>query len=536
MAGSGTPGGPAPQEASRPGAASAGTGRSPRRRAAGAALLGGLGAVVGFLAFVEFTSGVIQGYYVPMLTDIARHLGVHDADMNLLEGAQLTVSALVVPVLSKLADRVGHRRVLLWSTAVTFAASAALAVAPGFWLFLVAWALQGFYVVWLPLEIALLYIRYRVAAEDGQPAVLTRRAAGVLVGALEAGAIAGALSAGALVEALPLQAVLAIPAVIVGLCWAVIRWGVAETPASELGGDGQPLDHRGLVLLSSAMVLLMGGLFGLRAVGFALTHPGFWAVVAAVLAAVAATVAFWRAELTHPDPLVDVRMFRDPALWPVFATTGLFGVSVLGAQVPLSTFARTDPEVYGYGLGASASQASVLIGVYLISMVVGALGMPVLARLLTPRWALIVACGLNATGYLLFLPLHHSMAQALVNVVVIGVGAGALVASLPAAAAAAAPPEQTAVATGLTNAIKTMGGAVASAVFGLALSGMLFGAGAAVDGAAAGPEGTAGSLTGYLFVWGFCAATGYAAAALLLRVPKRAFADASELTDGAVVV
>lgn len=513
------------------------------RRAAGAALLGSLGAVVGFLAFVEFTSGVIQGYYVPMLTDIARHLGVHDADMNLLEGAQLMVSALVVPVLSKLADRVGHRRVLLWSTAVTFAASAALAVAPGFWLFLIAWALQGFYVVWLPLEIALLYIRYRVTAEDGQPAVLTRRAAGVLVGALEAGAIAGALSAGALVEALPLQAVLAIPAVIVGLCWVVIRFGVAETPASELGGDGQ-LDHRGLILLTAAIMLLMGGLFGLRAVGFAFAHPGFWAVVAAVLAAVTLTVAFWRAELRHPDPLVDVRMFRDPALWPVFATTGLFGVSVLGAQVPLSTFARTEPDVYGYGLGASASQASVLIGVYLISMVVGALGVPGLARLLTPRWALIVACALNATGYLLFLPLHHSMAQVTANVVVIGLGAGALVASLPAAAAAAAPPAQTGVATGLTNGIKTMGGAVASALFGLALSGMLFGAGAAVDGAAAGGaavgaagvEGTAGSLTGYLFVWGFCAATGYAAATLLLRVPKGAFADASELKDGAVVV
>lgn len=37
--------------------------------------LGTLATVVGFLAFVEFTSGVLQGYYTPMLTDIARHLG-----------------------------------------------------------------------------------------------------------------------------------------------------------------------------------------------------------------------------------------------------------------------------------------------------------------------------------------------------------------------------------------------------------------------------------------------------------------------------
>ena len=48
------------------------------------AALGTLATVVGFLAFVEFTSGVLQGYYTPMLTDIARHLGIHDAYVNWL--------------------------------------------------------------------------------------------------------------------------------------------------------------------------------------------------------------------------------------------------------------------------------------------------------------------------------------------------------------------------------------------------------------------------------------------------------------------
>ena len=43
-------------------------------------------AVVGFLAVVEFTSGILQGYYTPMLTDIARELGIHDADVNWFEG------------------------------------------------------------------------------------------------------------------------------------------------------------------------------------------------------------------------------------------------------------------------------------------------------------------------------------------------------------------------------------------------------------------------------------------------------------------
>src|SRR5690625_209666 len=105
--------------------------------------LGALAGIVGFLAFVEFTSGVLQGYYTPMLTDIARHLEIHDADVNWLEGAQLMLSALVVPAFAKLGDMVGHKRMLVWSTAITAVATLALPFANTFPVFLVAWALQG---------------------------------------------------------------------------------------------------------------------------------------------------------------------------------------------------------------------------------------------------------------------------------------------------------------------------------------------------------------------------------------------------------
>ena len=69
----------------------------------------GLAAVVGFLVCVELASGVLQGYYTPMLTDIARHLGVHDADVNWLEGTPLMLSALVVPAFAKLGDSIYFR-------------------------------------------------------------------------------------------------------------------------------------------------------------------------------------------------------------------------------------------------------------------------------------------------------------------------------------------------------------------------------------------------------------------------------------------
>ncbi|MEQ4517992.1 MFS transporter [Pseudarthrobacter sp. B907] len=465
---------------------------------------------------MELTSGILQGYYTPILTDIARHLGIHDGDVNWFEAAQLTVSALAVPVLAKLGDLYGHRRILLVSTVLTAAASWGVALAPGFWTFLAAWSLQGFYVVWLPLEIALVFSRVHGLA-DG--AARTRRAAGILVGALEFGVIAGALASGALVEAFAgqLQLVLMIPAVVVTACWFAIRFGVPES-AGRAGGR---VDTGGFALLAVGLLLITSGLTFMRLGG-----PGAWWAGSLVAAGVLVFIPFVRVQLGREDPLVDIRMLRSKSMWPVQLTAGLFGVSVLGAQAPLSTFARTDPALHGYGLGLRAGQVSIIIGVYVLALLVGALLYPVVTRRLTPRWTLVGAAALVGTGYLLFLPLHGSLAEALVNMAVAGVGSGALVAALPSAAAAAAPLDRTAMATGLTNTTKTIGGAFASAVFGIALLSHVLGD----AGAAAGAGQTAAPLSGYLTVWAICGVTGLAAAAALVLVPRLAFSDPSPAT------
>ncbi|WP_344341367.1 MFS transporter, partial [Streptomyces rhizosphaericus] len=100
----------------------------------------GLATVVGFLVCVEVASGVLQGFYTPIFADLADHLAITDADVNWFEAAQLVLSALAVPLLSRLGDLWGHQRVLLLSTAVTALGSWVLVVAPGFWTFLVGWA------------------------------------------------------------------------------------------------------------------------------------------------------------------------------------------------------------------------------------------------------------------------------------------------------------------------------------------------------------------------------------------------------------
>ncbi len=464
----------------------------------------GLATVIGFLVCVEIASGILQGFYTPIFSDIADHLTIQDADVNWFEAAQLVVSALVVPVLSRLGDLIGHRQVLLLSTAVTALASFALAFAPNFTTFLIAWAIQGFYVVWLPLEVSIIHRR---TAGSGQQTRLTRRAAGFLVAALELGVIVGAVTSGALVEATSMTFLLTLPAIAVTACFVVVWFGVADTPPVATGR----LDLKGFGLVTLSIALVMGGLILVRLQGPGSMLP--WLVIGLGLLSL---WPFARVELGMEEPLIDVRLLATPGQWPVQLTAFLFGMSVLGAQIPLSTFARTDPGEAGYGLGASAGFVSTLIAVYVLSLVVGALTLPVVARFTGTRGAMLIACLLVALGYGLFLPLHDSTTQTLANMAIAGLGSGALVAALPAAAAAAAPADRTGFVTGMTNTTKTIGGAIASSIFAIALSS---------TGSIADVEAGHAPLSGYLTVWAVCSITALVAAASLFVVPKGAFAD-----------
>ena len=457
-------------------------------------------AIVGFLAAVELASGVLQGYYTPIFTDIARHLGISDGDVNWFEAAQLIVSALCVPFLARLGDIIGHKKVLLLSTAITAVGSWVMALAPGFTTFLIGSALQGAYVVWLPLEVAIIYRRTANAPNQNQ---LTRRSAAILVFALELAVIIGALTSGLLVEKTSMAMLLAIPALVVTLCLLVIQFGIEDIPGDP---DGR-IDWTGLALLTGALGLVMAGLVTIRLQG-----PASVLAWGLVVAGVAALVPFWRYEAAHDEPIVDVKLLATRGQWPVQLTAALFGMSVLGAQIPLSTFVRTDPAV-GYGLGADAAFVSTLIGLYVISLALGALALPLWTRLLGVRGGLILACLLVAVGYALWLPFHDTTGQALTNMAIAGFGSGSLVAALPAAAAAAAPPNRTSFATGMTNGTKTIGGAIASSIFAIALS---------ATGSLEGPAEGHAPLSGYLTVWGVCAAAALVAAVALLAWPRTA--------------
>lgn len=475
-----------------------------------AAVTGGL---IGALAFVEITSGILQGYYVPLTSDIVRYLGLSsDADFNTFEGTQLLFSAMVVPILAKIGDMRGHKRVLLASSALTALASWGVVIAQGPVGFGIAWTLQGFYTVWLPLEIALIFDRGR---KEGKAAATTRTASAFLVVALEAGAIVGAVLSGVLFDvfggedalsaAMPWT--LAVPAIAVSLSFFAIVFFVREsTPL-----PGRTLDARGFALLALALLGITSGLTFLK------TNPlSTWWVWALLIAGAAMFWPFIRHCSRTEDPAIDLTVFRQPNMWPVQLTAFLVGLSLLGAQTPLSTFAGTDPEVNGFGLGLSSGARSLLIGGYLLTLIAGAVLFPALSRWLTPRLAIRSAAWCVAAGYGALILLHGSVWQLFPCLAVAGIGSGILMGAMPAAAAAAAPAGQTGIASAMTNTTKTIGGSLASSVFAIVIP----------IGAVQVAGNTAGGLAGYMIVWAICA-VGAAVAGVLLRVvPQEAFTDA----------
>ena len=134
-----------------------------------------------------------------------------------------------------------------------------LAFAPSFTTFLIGWAVQGAYVIWLPMEVAIVYRR---TAGSGRQNLLTRRSAAVLVGALELSVIIGALTSGAIVDT-SMTVVLMLPAIVVTVCFFLILFGIERDP----GTAGGKFDVIGFCLITDVIGFVMAGLITIRLQG-----------------------------------------------------------------------------------------------------------------------------------------------------------------------------------------------------------------------------------------------------------------------------
>ncbi|WP_406023423.1 MFS transporter [Nocardioides sp. NBC_00850] len=457
-------------------------------------------AIVGFLVFCELASGFVQGFYAPLLGEIADHLRVSDSDITWFLTVQTLAAAVCVPLLSKLGDIFGHRRMLRIGVVSVLVGTVVTAFLPGYPLVLAARILVGPLAVWLPLEIALVHNRIK-----GDTA---RTSIGLLVSCLTGGAILGTISAGVFSALLPsLTMTLLVPVLFVLVSVYAVFVKVPESTTRTR----TRIDVLGFVGIGLAMVVL---LFGLRLA----SSEGFASVTTIGTLAVALVIfALWVVwELRAEAPAIDVRLIVSGRMGPVYLTAFLFGMVMFGAQSPSTTFLTADPAETGYGFAATAGTASAVTAVVTILATVGAAVFAPIARRVGIRAVLVTGAVLPACGFLVQIAFHSELWQIFLVSAVNGIGMGLLLGALPALVAELAPSDQTGIAAGVYNSLRTLGGSAAGAVFAVVLA------------AFTASGSLSSSIGGYVSVWSVCAAAFVLSALALafMRMPRESAAAA----------
>ncbi|MFB6529321.1 MULTISPECIES: MFS transporter [unclassified Streptomyces] len=458
-------------------------------------------AVIASVALVELSSGITQGFLSPLLKGLTETLRVTAAELNWISIANLLASVAFTPVLSRMGDLYGHRRILRWNLAIVLLGSVLVGFSRSFGVLLAGQILQGAFAGFFPLLVGILRNRGGARGKDGDGE--SRRGISFMVAALVAGIAVGLVASGFVARTVDSPtAALWVPTAAVGLALAV-TWPLL--PESEARPGGR-IDWAGGILLCVGLVAIMLGLGMGGLPGWEWTSPR----TLGCLVGGALVTALWvRVELRVAEPMIDVRMFRRRNVVTVSLVTVTFTVPMIGLQVANPVFMGTGPE-HGYGLGLDPFATGLAMLPNMLAIAAGALAAPKVAAAVSDRLTLCAGSLLMAAGYLASLAWHGSMPLFLTGTAVAGLGIGFLQHSTRTLAVESVPHDRTSVGSGINELLINVGGSVGAAIVLTVF-------------AARTPAGeTLPELGAYTTSWTICAVVSLAGAALALlyRTPK----------------
>ena len=458
--------------------------------------------VVGFLVVMEFGSGALQGWFSPLLAAIGQQFEVGAGALNWVNAMYMLMTVACVPILAKLGDMFGHKRLLIVASTLVAAGSLVVAFAPTFEFFLIGRALQAPLAAFLPLEFAI------VRARDERSA---SKSIGVLVGALTLGAAAGSLFSGLLFGATgDLTVVLLIPAVFIALCVPVVVLLVPETVVRT----GGRVDVIGAILLTAGLLAVLTGISNAGAWGW-----GDLRTIALIVGGTALLALWVLVERRISHPLVDLTMLTRGGIGLPIVASVLFGAQTYGGQTASFLWLLGDPARDGYGLGIAPAGAGAIIVLYALAAFLGTLLGDRLARRITAARTIALAGVVGAASFALMICLAESAPLFIAAMSLGGVSAGVLLAVLPAVVVRNAPADSVGIASALFNTARTAAGAAAGAVFALVMTLFVV---ASPGEAAAGARSTPLS---FFAVWAICLVIALVLAVVGLRIRVAAPAE-----------
>lgn len=405
---------------------------------------------VAVLAFLGFTVLFLQVGIVPLLPRMGHELGISAAEASWLLTAELLGGAVAIPVLSRLADLYGKRRIIIIALSLVLVGALVGTTTNNVALLLAARALMGAQTPMLALPPALANDTMSPARAQGTIATIH---AGNTVG------VGGGLLLGGLVGALStsFHAFFYVAAVVVAIGLLATILFVRE---SEHRGTGR-FDLPGAALLTLGLVCLLLAISKGPAWGWASV-----AVLGLFVAAVVLLCAFWAVERHTRQPLIDVRMLRLPNVWLPNVVVLLIAFGIYGAISAVSRFAQTPPHA-GYGFGFSALQVTV----FAIPTALGGLVGAFLLRRLGRRIGFVATTGVAVLGctisYLVLAAFHSIPATMMIALAIYAFGNTMGIAAAQILLLTDASASRSGTALSVATVLYAVGNSLGSAVVGV---------------------------------------------------------------------
>ena len=409
-----------------------------------------------------------------------------------ITGYAITFGALLV-VAGRAADRLGARRVFFLGLGVFCAASALCGVAPSLLLLIAGRAVQGLgAAAMLPASLGLLLASVPLAKRT----VTVAKWAGIGALAVATGPTLGAL----LVTAGGWRWVFYVNVPIGAAAWLTGRVVLPRTAADQTRSAP---DYLGALLVCVALGALVLGLTQGPTWGW--STPG---VLGCLVASAAVGVAFALRCARHPEPVLDLALFKSRNFSVANAAMVLYAIGFFGMLLGNILFLQ---HVWHYSVVDAG--LAVTPGPLVVACVSSSAGR--LANRIGFRTVLLCGAGVLAAGLLLYavrVGVRPDYAGVwLPSTLLVGLGIGLTFPVLGATAVSNLAPERFSVGSAVNQTARQVGGAV-----GVAILVVILGSSSAVP-----------ALSSFRHLWEFAAAMAIVSGAVCCLLPRRLAASAA---------
>lgn len=315
------------------------------------------------------------------LPKIINDFGISVSSAGWIATAYILANAVFVPVWGKLGDTIGRKRVYVMGFIMFIVGSVLAGLAwnlPSMIVFRIIQAIAGS--ADYPTAMAIITVTFAAGKERSQ-------ALGIWSASFAAAAVFGPLIGGPLIDTFGWRSVflMNLPVGIVGLLMATtfIRESVGETKPKAFDWWGSIV--LGIALSALVLVLDKGLEWGWLSA----------AALACYAAALIGIAVFIEIERRHPDPIVDLKFFKNPVFVHANINNFVVFMAIMGSVFLLPIFAQTF-------LGYDATQTGFLF----IPMAFGLMAMAPLGGMLTgkaePRYIIFVSTFLAGCAIYLF--------------------------------------------------------------------------------------------------------------------------------------